>query len=197
MVGIYDSDMSQLLMFTADSDAPGPDDLAGLLCGSGQIDQTGGSARVSVVVDASWRADAIAVMLEEAALRPVRDVSAEGHPSVRTLTTPDLLPLALQWTRGAVKQPPAQWVPSARALRMWVLAAGRPAQAGFELGLDPHASDSYVLLGTALMRAGVAATLVGVRGSQPALRISGHRRLRRLAESIGDPPEGQTAWPQY
>ncbi|WP_425358560.1 hypothetical protein [Tsukamurella paurometabola] len=90
------------------------------------------------------------------------------------------------------------WVPGPRALRAWALASGEPDGAHYLLYLDPHAPESAPVLATALMRAGVAPTLVGTRGNRPALRVSGHRRLLRLRESIGDPPLGPAAaaaWP--
>ncbi|GAB3130383.1 hypothetical protein GCM10027289_14810 [Tsukamurella serpentis] len=190
--------MSQLSLFSAEQTEPSPRDLAGLLAGPGQIVQFGGSARVSVVVAAPWRAEAIAVMIDEAGLRAQTDTSDEGSPLVRTLAAPELQPMALAWTRGAIKTPPPGWVPGPRALRAWALAAGEVDGAHYLLHLDPHTPDSAPVLATALMRAGVAPTLVGARGNRPALRVSGHRRLLRLRESIGDPPApaAEANWPQ-
>lgn len=190
--------MSQLSLFSAEQTAPSPRDLAGLLAASGQIVQLGGSARVSAVVADSWRADAIAAMIDEAGLRSETGVSDEGSPLVRTLASPELQPMSLEWTRGAMKAAPSNWVPGPRALRAWALASGEPDGAHYLLYLDPHAPESAPVLATALMRAGVAPTLVGTRGNRPALRVSGHRRLLRLRESIGDPPLGPAAaaaWP--
>ncbi|MET9325285.1 hypothetical protein [Tsukamurella sp. NPDC003166] len=191
--------MSQLSLFSAEQTEPSPRDLAGLLAASGQIVQLGGSARVSVVVPDQWRADAIAAMIEEAGLRAQQGVSEEGTPLVRTLAAPELQPMSLAWTRGAVKTAPSTWVPGPRALRAWALAAGDVDGVHYLLHLDPHAPESAPVLATALMRAGVAPTLVGTRGTKPALRVSGHRRLLRLRESIGDPPAHPGAaehWPQ-
>ncbi|BDD84479.1 hypothetical protein TPB0596_42420 [Tsukamurella pulmonis] len=191
--------MSQLSLFSAEQTEPSPRDLAGLLATTGQIVQLGGAARVSAVVPDQWRADALAVMIEEAGLRAQLDLSEEGNPLVRTLAAPELQPMALAWTRGAVKTAPSTWVPGPRALRAWALAGGEVDGVHYLLSLDPHAPESAPVLATALMRAGVAPTLVGTRGAKPALRVSGHRRLLRLRESIGDPPAGTDAaaqWPQ-
>ena len=54
-------------------------------------------------------------------------------------------------------------------------------------------------LASALMRVGIAPTLIGTRGAHPALRISGRRRLSRLVENVGEPPDGPEAlvsWPR-
>lgn len=191
--------MSQLSLFSAEQASPSPRDIAGLLAASGQIVQLGGAARVSVVVADDWRAEAIAVMIDEAGLRSQRATSEEGTPLVRTLAAAELQPMALAWTRGAVKTAPSDWVPGPRALRAWALAAGDVDGEHYLLHLDPHAVESAPVLATALMRAGIAPTLVGTRGTRPALRVSGHRRLLRLRESIGDPPERPDAaahWPR-
>ncbi len=75
-------------------------------------------------------------------------------------------------------------------LRCWVLAAGRPDDSGFLLGLDPHAPDTYEPLAAACARAGVAGSLIGVRGGGPGIRVVGYRRISRLAELLGSPPFG-------
>ena len=45
----------QLSIFGAETTEPSPADLAGLLAGPGRLDRMGGTARVSVRVDAAWR----------------------------------------------------------------------------------------------------------------------------------------------
>ena len=45
----------QLSIFGAETTEPSPFDLAGLLAGPGRLDRMGGTARVSVRVDAAWR----------------------------------------------------------------------------------------------------------------------------------------------
>ena len=122
------------------------------------------------------------------------DLALSVHPAV----TPLLRPIAAGWTRGAVKTVPPRWLPGPRELRAWTLAAGTPDADRYLLGLDPHAPDTHSPLASALMRVGIAPTLTGTRGARPALRISGRRRLSRLVENVGDPPEVAEAllfWP--
>jgi hypothetical protein len=110
-----------------------------------------------------------------------------------------LVGIATDWTRGAVKTVPPQWLPGPRELRAWTLAAGVPEADRYLLGLDPHAPDTHSPLASALMRVGIAPTLIGTRGSRPALRISGRRRLSRLVENVGEPPDDTaalSAWPR-
>jgi hypothetical protein len=45
----------QLSIFGAETTEPSPADLAGLLAGPGRLDRMGGTARVTVRVDAAWR----------------------------------------------------------------------------------------------------------------------------------------------
>ncbi|MDH6284414.1 hypothetical protein M2284_005139 [Rhodococcus sp. LBL1] len=192
--------VAQLSFFSAESVPPMVTDLGGLLAAQGQVVTSKEGARVSVVVDSLWRAEAIAELMREADLDAEIGRSEEGRPLVRTATVPQLTALAAQWTRGAVKAVPEGWIPGAREQRAWVLASGRVEADGqrYVLGLDPHAPDTHVVLAQSLMRAGVAPTIVGIRGSSPGLRISGRRRLMHLAENIGRPPEDPDArrnWP--
>ncbi|MBC2641642.1 MULTISPECIES: hypothetical protein [Rhodococcus] len=192
--------MSQLSFFSAEAMPPAVTDLCGLLAATGQVVTSAGRARISIVVDAQWRAEAIAELIAQAGLEVEITRSDEGSPLVRTASVVDLRPLADQWTRGAVKAVPPGWVPSGRQLRVWALASGRGEAEGerFVLGLDPHAPDTHAPLAQALMRAGIAPTLIGTRGSGPGLRISGRRRLGRLVESIGEAPgnvDDRTGWP--
>ncbi|WP_084385646.1 hypothetical protein [Rhodococcus sp. WMMA185] len=182
--------MSQLSFFSAEAMPPAIADLSGLLAAPGQVVSSGERARVSIVVDARWRAEGLEELIAEAGLEVEITRSDEGSLLVRTGSVVELGPLAEQWTRGAVKAVPAGWVPSARQLRAWALASGRSEAGGqrFVLGLDPHAPDTHAPLAQALIRAGIAPTLIGTRGSGPGLRISGRRRLGRLIESIGDAP---------
>ena len=112
--------MRQLSLFSADTSAPAISDLSGLLAGAGQIVLAlSGAARISVVVENAWRADAIAEMITETGLAAEILQSGEGRPLVRTEVSPLLTRLALNWTRGAVKAVPNGFVPAARALRLW------------------------------------------------------------------------------
>ncbi|GFG54590.1 hypothetical protein CQY20_00085 [Mycolicibacterium agri] len=191
--------MSQLSFFSAESVPPAVADLTGLLAGPGQVVVVGGGARLSVVVDDLWRAVALAEMIVEADLEPEIARTDENTPLVRTAVDSRLLGIAAEWTRGAVKTVPPQWLPGPRELRAWTLAAGTPEADRYLLGLDPHAPDTYSPLASALMRVGIAPTLIGTRGSRPALRISGRRRLSRLVENVGEPPadvEAFSHWPR-
>lgn len=191
--------MSQLSFFSAESVPPAVADLTGLLATAGQIVLVGTGARLSVVVDRPWRAVALAEMIAEAGLTAEITRTEEDTPLVRTDVDQRLLGIARAWTRGAVKTVPAQWLPGPRELRAWTLAAGYPDADRYLLGLDPHAPDTHSPLASALMRVGIAPTLIGTRGNHPALRISGRRRLSRLVENVGEPPgdtEAFSMWPR-
>lgn len=191
--------VSQLSFFSAESVPPTVADLTGVLAATGQVVTVGNGARLSVVVDDQWRADALADMITEAGLAAELAKTDENSPLVRTGVDPRLLAIAADWTRGAVKRVPSQWLPGPRELRAWVLAAGVADGDRYLLGLDPHAPDTHSPLASALMRVGIAPTLIGTRGTRPALRIGGRRRLMRLVENVGEPPESVEAvssWPR-
>jgi hypothetical protein len=189
--------VSQLSFFSAESVPPAVTDLTGVLAASGQVVLVGAGARLSVVVDRLWRADALAEMIAEAGLEPEIGRTDEDTPLVRTSVDPRLLVIAGDWTRGAVKTVPSRWLPGPRELRAWTLAAGTPEADRYLLGLDPHAPDTHSPLASAMMRVGIAPTLIGTRGSRPALRISGRRRLSRLVENVGEPPDDAEALSQW
>ena len=157
--------MSQLSFFSAESVPPAVSDLTGLLAAAGQIVLVGApksqGARLSVVVDRPWRAVALAEMIAECGLTPEISRTDEDTPLVRTAIEPGLIEIAAQWTRGAVKTVPPQWLPGSRELRAWTLAAGVPEGDRYLLGLDPHAPDTHSPLASALMRVGIAPTLIG------------------------------------
>jgi hypothetical protein len=191
--------VSQLSFFSAESVPPAVADLTGVLAAAGQVVMVGGGARLSVVVEELWRARALAEMMIEAGLDAEITSTEEDTPLVRTAVDVRLVGIANDWTRGAVKTVPPQWLPGPRELRAWTLAAGVPEADRYLLGLDPHAPDTHSPLASALMRVGIAPTLIGTRGSRPALRISGRRRLSRLVENVGEPPddiEALSAWPR-
>ncbi len=191
--------VSQLSFFSAESVPPAVADLTGILASAGQVVMVGGGARLSVVVDDQWRARALAAMITAAGLEAEITRTDEDTPLVRTAVDVRLVGMAAEWTRGAVKTVPSQWLPGPRELRAWTLAAGVPEADRYLLGLDPHAPDTHSPLASALMRVGIAPTLIGTRGSRPALRISGRRRLSRLVENVGEPPddvEALSAWPR-
>jgi hypothetical protein len=193
--------VSQLSFFSAESVPPAVADLTGMLAASGQVVLVGSGkeqgARLSVVVDRLWRAEALAEMIAEAGLQPELARTDENTPLVRTAVDERLTEIAAQWTRGAVKTVPPQWLPGPRELRAWTLAAGTPEADRYLLGLDPHAPDTHSALASAMMRVGIAPTLIGTRGTHPALRISGRRRLSRLVENVGEPPGDTEAFQQW
>jgi hypothetical protein len=191
-------DVSQLSFFSAESVPPAVSDLTGVLAAPGQIVTVGSGARLSVVVDQLWRAEALGQMIDEAGLTAEITRTDENTPLVRTTVDAKLRLIAGDWTRGAVKTVPPLWLPGPRELRAWILAAGSPEADRYLLGLDPHAPDTHSPLASALMRIGIAPTLIGTRGARPALRIGGRRRLSRLVENVGEPPETAEAllyWP--
>lgn len=195
--------VSQLSFFSAESVPPAVADLTGILAAPGQIAVAGHggepAARLSVVVDRLWRAEALAELIAEAGLQVEIARTDEDTPLVRTAMDTRLVAMAREWTRGAVKTVPPRWLPGPRELRAWTLASGRPDSDRYLLGLDPHAPDTHSPLASAMMRVGIAPTLIGTRGTHPALRISGRRRLSRLVENVGEPPEGAEAlahWPR-
>lgn len=189
--------MAQLSFFSAEANPPRLDDLAGLLCGRGQVASFGATAtRLSVVVDEPWRARAIAGALLERGIEP--EVTAEEeYLTVRTAFRADLLDLSREWAAGPVKAVPAGLQLDGAMLRLWAMAAGRGSDGGYLLTLDPDVPDTHEPLGGALARCGLAATMVGVRGGGPGLRVSGQRRCNRLAELVGPAPSelAQAHWP--
>jgi hypothetical protein len=194
--------VSQLSFFSAESVPPSVADLTGMLAAPGQVVLIGSgtqqAARLSVVVDRLWRAEALGEMIADAGLSPEIARTDENTPLVRTAVDPRLTAMARSWTRGAVKTVPPEWLPGPRELRAWTLAAGTPeADDRYLLGLDPHAPDTHAALASAMMRIGIAPTLIGTRGAHPALRISGRRRLLRLVENVGEPPGDTEAFSQW
>ena len=194
--------MSQLSFFSAESVPPAVADLTGMLAAPGQVVLVGsgdaaGGAACRWWWTRLWRAEALAEMIAEAGLTPEIGRTDENTPLVRTAVDRRLTAIAADWTRGAVKTVPPQWLPGPRELRAWTLAAGTPEADRYLLGLDPHAPDTHSALASAMMRVGIAPTLIGTRGAHPALRISGRRRLSRLVENVGEPPGDTEAFAQW
>jgi hypothetical protein len=209
----------QLSLFSVEAADPSPADLAGLLAGPGRVSRMGGTARVTVTVDAAWR---VHVLVAELALRglevswhplpapapaPAPEPTSEPTPEpaapdprpagpqlpggfeVRTAYSSLLAPLAAAWTAGGV---PRFFHLDGRRLRLWVAAGGRPDGAGFTLLMPAEPAREAVA--AALARAGLAARTVA---DPPGYRIAGRRRLARLAELVGDRPAAAPAecWP--
>jgi len=194
--------VSQLSFFSAESVPPAVADLTGILAAPGQVVLVGSgaqqAARLSVVVDRLWRAEALAEMIADTGLSAEIARTDENTPLVRTAVDRRLTAMAAAWTLGADQWSPPHWLPGPRELRAWTLAAGTPEAADrYLLGLDPHAPDTHTALASAMMRVGIAPTLIGTRGAHPALRISGRRRLLRLVENVGEPPGDTEAFSQW
>ncbi|WP_020664207.1 hypothetical protein [Amycolatopsis benzoatilytica] len=194
-------------LFSAEATGPGLPDLAGLLCCQGQITGFGRTAaRLSVLVEESWRARVLARECRSRGADAQVGVAECGSPQVRTSFRVDLLGLADRWLRpghtGPAEDDSGKAVPggfrlSGAMLRMWALAAGRPEPGGYLLGVDPLAPEMHEELLAVLAPLGVQARLLGPRAEQPAVRISGRRRLAGLLELIGEPPAGaEAAWPE-
>jgi hypothetical protein len=186
-------------LFSAQARAANPGDLAGLLCAPGQVHGfgRGTAARVSAVVAQQWRAVEIVRACTEHAL-PAEWGQTGDRYWVHTAFVASLLPLATEWTCGAVKAVPSGWQLDGAALRLWALAAGTPDGSSYLLGVDPHAPGTHGPLAAALSAVGLAASLLGPRAGGPALRISGRRRVARLAELVGEAPHATPTglWPR-
>lgn len=113
-------------------------------------------------------------------------VNEAGTHFVRTPFRTDLTPLAARWLDGSVKTVPPDFELNGAVLRVWALAAGSWMESAYVLGLDPNAPQTHAPLQNALLASGLPCTLIGA----PALRVTGRRRLARLAELVGSPPQG-------
>jgi hypothetical protein len=182
--------MSQFSLFGAAAAQPCLDDLDGVLLAGGHWVRSRGTARLSVVVTNRWRADSLA---DEFAAREVAGedaivTAAEGW-SVRTAFTAALVASAARWSRGANEGPPAGFVLTAGGLRLWAIASGSRADVGYLLATDRVDSVLHAAGGAQLSRLGLAAVSLSHRGG-PGWRISSARRVRRLAELLGQAPDG-------
>lgn len=181
---------TQLSIFGIEAHPPGPGDLDGLLAGAGQVVRLGGTARVSIVVDAAWRVRVLITEFTRRGLAASWDkATIEGHFGVRTAYSSRLAPLGARWLRGAVKRPPSDFFLDALRLRLWCAAAGEPTEDGdgYSLRLGSE-EECWKPVGTALTAVGLPADLLGTRAGGPLMRIEGRKRVAHLAEIIGDPP---------
>lgn len=186
-------------MFSADARPARLSDLAGLLCGPGQIVRfgAGDQARISIVLHDPARAQAVTATCAAVGVRMEQVLTESGATALRTAFRCDLVELARAWSRGAVKAVPNGWQLDGATLRLWALSAGwADERGGYLLALDPHAPQTHLPLIAAATRLGVPPARVG---GVPALRISGTRRVQRLVELVGPvPPRVATeAWPRY
>lgn len=193
--------MTQFSLFGAAAVDPVLDDLGGLLLAGGHwVRGTGRrGARLSIVVAQRWRAEALVAEFasREVAAESEADaiVTAEGGFGVRTAFAAALEPLAASWTRGANEGPPDGYALTAHGLRLWVIAAGRHDDAGYLLATAEPDDPIHRTGGAQLSRLGVAAVSIAQRGG-PGWRVTSHKRVRRLAELVGEPPPGAGEdWP--
>jgi hypothetical protein len=186
--------MTQFSLFGAAAATPALVDLDGVLLGGGHWVRTGPSARLSVVVAARWRADALS---DEFEVRGVGGdtVPAEDGFSVRTAFSPALLPHAARWSRGANEGPPPGFELTPAGLRLWTIATGHADEVGYLLGTARADGALHLAAGAQLSRQGLAAVSLSQRPG-PGWRITSARRLRRFAELVGAAPPGAGQdWP--
>ncbi|GAA3994850.1 hypothetical protein GCM10022247_13250 [Allokutzneria multivorans] len=191
--------MGQLSFYSAEAAPPALGDLAGLLCAHGRLTGfgRGTAASVSVELAERWRAHALATACAELGVRTRLGWSERGRTVLGSPFRTDLTGLAEAWSRGGAKRVPASFTLDGRALRVWALAAGRWQGPAYALGLDPDAPETHDPLLGVLTAAGLAATVIAASDGEPALRVTGRRRLARLAELVGPVPSGAAAaeWP--
>lgn len=199
--------VAQMSFFSADARTPRIADLAGVLCGHGQIATfAAAAARLTVTVDDPWRAR---LLLGELA---ARGVSAgvhrleEGGLQLRTAFRSDLIGLARHWCQDGVKTVPGDLRLDGPVLRLWALCSGRrvhdgPGTGDYLFGLDPGARDCHQPLITAVRELGLLSASkasAGPRAGGPAIRVTGVRRMRGLAELMGArPPGAESIWPDF
>ncbi|WBB65396.1 hypothetical protein [Micromonospora sp. WMMD812] len=195
--GTADEARRQLVFFGAETAEPTLADLAGLLAGPGEVVRMGGTARVSVVVDAAWRVHVLAAELAQRGLAASWEPTEDARHAVRTSYARTLKPLAVAWLRGTAKRPPAGFHLNGRRLRLWLAAAGVAEPSGFLLRLGAADQECWEPVGRALATVGVGGDLLAPEAGGPAYLITGRRRLRRLAELVGDRPAAAPApaWP--
>lgn len=196
--------MTQYSLFGAAAAAPEPADLDGLLLAGAQWVRSGSGARLSVLVADSWRAQALADAFAVLGMAgPDAVLATPGGYAVRTAFDESLVEHAVRWTRGARQGLPDGFQLGAGGLRMWAIAAGHRDDTGYLLATAGHSMSQpddpmHRAAGAQLARLGVAALSLTRRGGhwRPSWRITSARRLRRLVELVGPPPDGGAdAWP--
>ncbi len=188
----------QFSLFGAAALGPTLADVEGVLLAGGHWVRAPGSnpthtaARLSVVVADRWRAEALAAAFAERAVGGEAITIDDGF-AARTDFRAELVPYAEAWTRGANEGPPSSFVLTAGGLRLWAIASGTADGLGYLLGTDDPDDAIHRVAGAQLARMGLAAASIG-RGAA-GWRIVSAKRLRRLAELLGEPPAGATDWP--
>jgi hypothetical protein len=192
------SRVAQLSFFSAEANPPARGDLAGLLCGPARLSSFGGVAsRLSIVVGETWRGRALVRALGERGVEASL-YTCEAGLLVRTAFRADLSPLAAAWSKGEdAKAAPDGLTLGGAALRLWAVAVGAWTDGGYLLGLDPLAPWTHEPIGEAVARCGLPSVLYCGQDNALGLRISGRRRLGRLAELVGRPPlaAAEPNWP--
>lgn len=187
----------QLALFDSDGAERTIDDLDGLLLGTGHVVRRDGRARVSVIVDHVWRAEALCAELGARDLSASYEISRDEGSALVVGTEPSerLMRLAERWQPGRRRTEPAPL--TSGGLRLWTISGGRRVEQGYLLALTATDEMRWPRAGAALAGLGLAATLVGPRGGGPAYRITAAKRLRRLAALVGDRPSGapEYLWP--
>jgi hypothetical protein len=187
----------QFSLFGAEAADPLIEDLDGLLLAGGDWVRAEGhaAARLSVLVSDEWRAQALAAELFDRQLDSDTAAAPGGLIAVRSELSDLLVAPAARWTRGASLRLPSDLVLSASGLRLWAIATGRADDLGYLLGMAEPDGEVHRAGGSQLARLGVAAVDVGVRGG-PGWRVTSAKRLRRLAELVGEAPPGSgDNWP--
>jgi hypothetical protein len=187
----------QFSLFGAEAADPQIRDLDGLLLAGGDWVRTdrATAARLSVLVDDRWRAEALEAELRARSLSPDTAPAPGDKIAVRTDITESLVGEAARWTRGASLRLPVDLALTASGLRLWAMATGRTDESGYLLGVADIDSEVHRAAGAQLARLGVAAVDVGLRGG-PGWRVTSVKRLRRLAELVGQRPSGAGRdWP--
>lgn len=186
----------QLSLFSVEDDAPAVADVEGLLLGGGALVRRVEAVRISVVVDCGWRVESLRVAMGNRGLGGELGTPIDGRCSVRSAFDPRLLDIARRWTAGARIRVPDGFGLTPAAVRFWALAGGYADHAGYLLRLGPTDEQLWEAAGAALSAAGVPGAFFGARAGGPAYRIVGARRLSRLRDMVGRPPEDcEGDWP--
>jgi hypothetical protein len=186
--------MTQYSLFGAATAVPALEDLDGVLLAGGHWVRHDDRARLSVLVDRRARADALADAFAERGVGPAEIAETQLGVTVRTAFAAVLTGHAQRWTRGAKEAPPAGFRLTPSGLRLWAIAAGRRDEAGYVLATAEPDDLIHLAAGSQLARLGVASVALTSRG-HPGWRVTSHKRLRRLAELLGEPPPG-VDWPE-
>jgi hypothetical protein len=190
--------VDQISFFSAEASGPALADLAGVLCGQGQIVSFGRTAaRLSVAVDEAWRARILATEFARRGVHADIAHTKDGQPLVRTAFRADLMRLANTWHHGDGKELPTDFRLTGGALRLWALAGGCPDDRHYLFTIDEDVPVTHARLADAFRHVGLPAQLVGPGAGGPAIRVTGRRRLATLEELLGAPPAGAASlWPQ-